>query len=236
MAVALDLHVLGDPPCPDGPPGPGRCGRGPRASRARPAPWGRAGAARTGALLGRGGAARPGPGDRVGRQLVALGLEEQLGARADHLEGRVSARRTGTGSGSPGAARGTGRSRRAAAGRGPGWQVERLAPGQHDLNRLAGRDRVLGDLDRMDVARRDRGWSGPASLIPPRGGSGPRPGDAAMRELARAGPSGSLEGLEDRPLRDPVAAFEVRRVGVQAGDRATWCGSGGRTRGRGPSR
>ncbi len=30
-------------------------------------------------------------------------------------------------------------------------QVERLAPGEHDLDRLARRDRVLGDLDRVDV-------------------------------------------------------------------------------------
>ena len=48
-----------------------------------------------------------------------------------------------------------------AAGRGIGRQVERLAPGEHDLDRLAGRDRVLGDLDGVDVlvapeARLDR--------------------------------------------------------------------------------
>ena len=45
------------------------------------------------------GAARPGAGDRVGRQPVALDLEQQLGRRADDLEGRASGRRTGTGSG-----------------------------------------------------------------------------------------------------------------------------------------
>ena len=45
------------------------------------------------------GAARPGPGDRVGRQLVALDLEQQLGGGADDLERRASGRRTGTGSG-----------------------------------------------------------------------------------------------------------------------------------------
>ena len=34
---------------------------------------------------------------------------------------------------------------------GPDGSVERLAPGQHDLDRLAGRDRLLGDLDGADV-------------------------------------------------------------------------------------
>ena len=45
------------------------------------------------------GAARPRAGDRVGRQPVALDLEEQLRRGADDLEGRASGRRTGTGSG-----------------------------------------------------------------------------------------------------------------------------------------
>ena len=43
-------------------------------------------------------AARPRPGDRVGREPVALDLEEQLGRGADDLEARASGRRTGTGS------------------------------------------------------------------------------------------------------------------------------------------
>ena len=39
-------------------------------------------------VLARVGAARPRAGDRVGRQPVALDLEEQLRRRADDLEGR----------------------------------------------------------------------------------------------------------------------------------------------------
>ena len=49
-------------------------------------------------------AAGTGAGDRVGRELVALDLEQELRRRADDLERRASARRTGTDSGSRGGA------------------------------------------------------------------------------------------------------------------------------------
>ena len=49
-------------------------------------------------VLGRGCAARPCPGDRVGRQTVALGLEQELGTRADDLErGRPDEEQVGAG-------------------------------------------------------------------------------------------------------------------------------------------
>ena len=154
------------------------------------------------------GAARPRAGDRVGREPVALDLEEQLGRCADDLErGRpdeeqVRARVDP-------AQRAVEADARRAVGRPGRRQLERLAPREHDLDRLAGGDRVLGDLDGPDVlvaaeARLDR----PGRSSPP---SGAGPAGAGRDQLGgrRAVPSARA------PRRSPA-----RR-----------CGSGPRGRG-----
>ena len=100
VAVALDLHVLADRH------GPGAATR-PRSLRPEVDEHHVLGALLRVALellgeevvLAGVAAARPRAGDRVGRELVALDLEEQLRRGADDLELRASARRTGTGSG-----------------------------------------------------------------------------------------------------------------------------------------
>ena len=169
------------------------------------------------------GAARPGAGDRVGRQPVALDLEQELGRRADDLEdGRPDEEQV--------RARVDPAERpvepdpvERRAGRRVGRQVERLAPGEDDLDRLAGRDRVLGDLDGVDVlvaaeARLDRSPSAPATGAAVAGAPfARRPRVPAIS--AAVGRARPLERLEDRLLGDPVAALEVGRVGVERGDR-----------------
>ena len=98
------------------------------------------------------GAARARAGDRVRGQLVAIDLdagapgcapttsnvgvarEEQVRGRVDPAERAVQADAV-----------------ERPARRGVDRQIERLAPGEDDLDRLAGGDRVLGDLDRADV-------------------------------------------------------------------------------------
>ena len=162
------------------------------------------------------GAARPRAGDRVGGQLVALGLEQQLRRGADDLElrrpdeeqvrARVDAPER--------AVQADAVERR--AGRRVGRQVERLAAREHDLDRLAGRDRVLGDLDRVDVlvapeARLDRRRRAAGRAV--------GAGRAGPAELRGARPGRPLERLEDGLLGDPVAALEVGRLGVQRRDR-----------------
>ena len=214
-------------PCPAGRPGRGRCGRGRRASRARPVPSGRAGAARRAASSSAGvGAARPGAGDRVGRQSVALDLEQELRARADDLErrrpdeeqvrarvdpaqgpierdpverpavaGRPAARRTGAGRGRPGSPR----RRRSRPWRPRPRGCTRPGRGSSGRPRSpSGRRGCTWLARRRGSDRRDR--RRPSRARPPTGG---RP----------------LEGLEDRPLGDPVATFEVGRLGVERGDR-----------------
>ena len=99
VAVALHLHVLRDPHrARPGDPAEVVAARGPRASRARRAPSGRAWSC-SARSSSSGGVAPRGrvPGDRVGRHPVALDLEEQLRAGADHLERRASGRRRGRG-------------------------------------------------------------------------------------------------------------------------------------------
>ena len=96
-------------------------------------------------------AARSGPGDRVGRQPVALDLEQQLRRRADDLEGGRPDEEQVRAGVDPAERPVQPDPVERRAGRGVGRQVERLAPGEDDLDRLAGRDRVLGDLDRVDV-------------------------------------------------------------------------------------
>ena len=185
-------------------------------------------------------AARPGPGDRVGRQPVALGLEQQLGRRPDDLEGgrpdeeQVRARVDPA----EGPVQPDPVERR--AGRGVGRQVERLAPGEDDLDRLAGRDGVLGDLDGVDVlvaaqagrgrsaeGVRDRSRDRRRTIRAPRAGA---------RHLGRSRSCAPLERLEDRLLGDPVARFRgwAHRCGARRWP--TGCGSGGRRRARGRSR
>ena len=162
-------------------------------------------------VLGRRRAARPRAGDGVRGHAVADDLEQQLGARADDLErGRAGEEQV--------------RRRVDAAQRaiqadavdrlavGPVGEVERLAPGEHDLDRLAGGDRVLRVLDGLDVlvaAERDVDLAGTRSR-PPRPSVSDRPPEG-RRHLGPAGPRGPLQGLEDRALGDPVAALEVGR-------------------------
>ena len=128
-------------------------------------------------------AARTGPGDGVGGELVALDLEEQLRRCADDLEAggpdeeQVRARVDPP----QGAVEPDPVERR--PGRGVVREVERLAPREHDLDRLAGRDGVLGDLDGVDV------------LVAPEA----RADGAAERPRLRRAPAGG------RPPRDPLA-------------------------------
>ena len=108
-------------------------------------------------VLGGRGATGARAGDRVRGELVAVELDEELRRGADDLErgnaheeqvrARVDAAKAPV---QPDPVE-------RLAGRRIGRQVEGLAPGQHDLDRLAGRDRVLGDLDGVDVLRRARG-------------------------------------------------------------------------------
>ena len=102
-------------------------------------------------VLARVRAARASAGDRVGRQPVALDLEEELRRGADDLEGRRPDEEQVRARVDPaeGAVQPDPVERR--AGRRVRRQLERLAPGEDDLDRLAGRDRVLGDLHGVDV-------------------------------------------------------------------------------------
>ncbi len=101
-----------------------------------------------------------------------------------------------------------------------GRQVEALAPREDDLDRLAGRDRVLGPLHGADVlvaaeARLDLAQTRSVGGAVVRGGAPER-----RRHLGLARAGGPLERLEDRPLGDPVPAVEVRRLRVERRDRA----------------
>ena len=151
------------------------------------------------------GAARPRAGDRVGRQPVALDLEQQL--RARRRRPRTSGVRTKN-------RYGLGLTRRSArysadpverrAGRRVERQVERLASGEHDLDRLAGRDRVLGDLDRVDVlvaaeARLDRAAPGAGRAAPSSRAAG-----------VRAPPSSAALGRDVRSSASKMAASAIR--------------------------
>ena len=223
MAVPLDLHVLRDP------------------HRARPGdppevvapevdehhvlgPLLRVGLELLGEelVLPRVGAARARAGDRVRRHPLALDLEEELGAGADDLERRrpdeeeVRARVHLA----QRAVEADPVERAAVGARGQG---DRLAPGEDDLDRLAGRDRVLRAADgglvgvapERGLRRRRTPRHRPRRRRRrPRGGGAGRPGHLGG---ARAGRP--LEGLEERPLGDPVALLEARRVGVERGDR-----------------
>ena len=117
-------------------------------------------------------------------------------------------------------------------------QVERLAACQHDLDRLAGGDRVLGGLDGADV------------LVAPeaRVGEGRRPPASARRSrrsLARRSPrpraptpTGARFARAPRRSRPRRCGSGPRGPGPRcAATRSpTACGRGGRTRGRGRSR
>ncbi len=183
------------------------------------------------------GATRPGAGDRVGRQAVALDLEEQLGRGADDLEGRRPDEEQVRARVDPAERPVEADPVERDTGRGVGRQLERLAPGEDDLDRLAGRDRVLGDLDRVDVlvapeARLDR---------PPE----PRRADApASRRATGPASRSSRRRSGARSARAPRRS-PPRRSGSDPRGRAprcaarrspTACGSGGRRRGRGRSR
>ena len=154
-------------------------------------------------------------------ELVALGLEEELRRRADDLEGRRADEEQVRAGIDP-----TQRTIEAdpVEGRARGdvlGQVERLAARQDDLDGLAARDGLLGDLDGADVlvatqARVDRSRQGLPGRIA-RAFDGPA-------DLGRARPAGPLQRLEDRGLGDPVAALEVGGLGVERSDRAQGVG------------
>ena len=177
-------------------------------------------------VLARIGAARAGPGDRMRREPVALHLEQELRGRPDHLEGRgPDEEQVRTRIHAP---------QRPVdidpvdgpSGRGVRGQVERLATSEHDLDRLARGDGVLGDLDRLDVgvateARLDRPLRGDHGGAVRRRPAPPLPDRALGRGPAslRGGrPSTALEGVEDGRLGDAIATLEVRRVRVQRRD------------------
>ena len=97
------------------------------------------------------GAARPCAGDRVGGELVALDLEEQLGRGADDLERRgPDEEQVRTRVDPPERPVQPDPVEGRACG-GIIGQRKRLAPREHDLDRLARGDRLLGHLDRVDV-------------------------------------------------------------------------------------
>ena len=236
VAVALDLHVLAD------------------GDRARPGDAPQVVAAEVdqhhvlGALLRVAlellgeqgvlagvGAARPRAGDRVGGQPIALDLEEQLRRGAhDLVARRAHEEEVRAGVDPPkrpvepdAVERGAGRRIRR--------ELERLAAGQHDLDRLAGRDRVLGHLDRVDVL-----VAAEAGLD--RTADRPRRGRAVARG---AGPCRSARPRWDAtsaraPRRSPPrrSGSDPRGPASRCGARRspTGCGSGGRRPGRGRSR
>jgi hypothetical protein len=85
------------------------------------------------------------------RQLVTLDLQQQLRTRADDLERwRPDEEQVRAGVDAPKGAIEADAVQRP-AGRGIVREAERLASSEHDLDRLAGGDRVLGDLDGVDV-------------------------------------------------------------------------------------
>ena len=159
----------------------------------------------------------------MGGEAIALDLEEQLGARPDDLERRRPHEEQvragvhpaqGAVQADPAHLAAIGRCR----------QLERLAPGKDHLDRLALGDRLLGNLDGVDVLVAAE--AGRAGLVAGRNRLGlatsrhPARRRAQAGQLGRRRPRSPVEGLEDRPLGDPVAAVEVGDLGVQGGDRA----------------
>ena len=179
-------------------------------------------------VLGRRRPARPGAGDRVGGQAVALDLEEELRARPDDLERRgpdeeeIGARvDPAQGAVEPDPVDRPSRPVRPAdrttgAGRGP--------PGSPRRRRSRPwRSRPRGCTRRARGSSRS-GPSDSGAIAASVGGAArtwSRPaGDRGPGQLGRARTGRPLEGLEDRPLGDRVPTLEVGRVRVEAGDRA----------------
>ena len=160
-------------------------------------------------------AARSRAGDGVGRQPVTLDLEQELRRRSDHLEPGHADEEQVRARVDP-AERPVQRDPVEWSAIRSGWELERLAPPENDLDRLPGCDGVLRHLDRPDVlvpAQRcldpdDRRRSAGCCATGRRG------------QLRRRRAGGPLEGLIDGALGDPVAAFEVGRLGVERGDGA----------------
>ena len=179
------------------------------------------------------GAAGSRAGDRVGRQLVAVELDEELGARADDLEagdpGEEQVRRRVDPSQAAVEADAVelpARSRDRSGGRTTG--AGRGRPGSPRPRRSRPwRPRPRGRT------RRARGWR----RWPRRRDGGRRAGPVRRtasggraRHLGGRRPGRLLERLEDRRLGDPVAALEVGRPRCGATRSPTGCGSGGRRR------
>ena len=167
------------------------------------------------------GATRPRAGDRVGRELVALDLERAApgsrrrprttGVRTKNRYGLGLTRRRPRYSPMPSSCwPSPGRSAGRTTGAGPG------RPGSPRRRRSRPwRPRRRG------CTRRGRG----SSAVALGAGRARRGRAAGARRAGRAGqlggrrPRGPLERLEDRLLGDPVAALEIRRLGVQRRDR-----------------
>ncbi len=171
-------------------------------------------------VVGGGCPTGPGAGDRMGGHAVAHDLDEELGACAHHLERRRPGEEQVGARVDPaqGAVQADPIDGLAVVGC---REVEALAAGQHDLDRLACGDRVLGLLDGADVLVATEAG---VRLCEP----GRHRLLAAAREgrgqLCRRRSGGPLERLEDGTLGDAVAALQVGGVGVEAGDRAELVG------------
>ena len=153
-------------------------------------------------------AARTGPGDRVGGELVALDLEQQLRRCADHLEaGGADEEQVRARVDPPERAIEPDPVERR-PGRGVVREVERLAPREHDLDRLAGGDGVLGDLDGMDV------------LVAPEAGSDGAAERPCLGAAPPARPAGRHATRWRRTRRSPMrTGCRTRRSRLRSGAR-----------------
>ncbi len=169
------------------------------------------------------GAARAGARDRMRGQPVALDLEQELRRGADDLERRRPGEEQIGARVDPPERAVEPDAVELRAGRRIRRELERLSPGEHDLDRLAGRDGVLGHLDRVDV------------LVPSEAGLGGRT-ERGRRDGSRRGPGavdrpwptvqlrgtrarGALQRVEDGLFGDAIATLEVGCVRVERGDR-----------------
>ena len=151
------------------------------------------------------------PGDGVRRELVALELDEELRARPDDLEagnaGEEEVRRRVDPPQAPIQSDAVELPARGGIDR----QVERLPAREHDLDRLARRDRVLRDLDRMHVlvaaeARLDGGRRGGPASPPSRSAPDPDGPDTTPPVPA----SSAADGREVRSRASKMAASAIR--------------------------
>ena len=176
-------------------------------------------------VLGLGSAPAAGAGDGVRGKAAPGDAHEQLGAGAhDVVVGRADEEQVRAGVHA--AERAVQRQAVEGAAVGAGGQVDRLAPCEDDLDRLAGGDRLLRVDDRTlervaPQARADAGRLARRVRVHrhiPRGIHGLLDGCAEGR-LVGGGTAGPLERLPHRALRDPVALLDPGRLRVERGDR-----------------